>query len=145
MDLNKCFFSGRLTADPDLRTTNSGVSFCRFTIAINRRRKDAEEKADFIPCVAWRERADFIGKYFRKGMAIFVEGELQQDSYTDRNGVKRTSYECLVGDAKFVEPKSATKPANDEERSYDRGPVEEAAYDEEPAQMPFPSEDDLPF
>lgn len=86
---------GRLTADPELRQTQSGTSSCRFTIAVNRKFKNKETNeydADFITCVAWRQTAEFISRYFSKGSMICVSGSLRSGSYTDKNHSDVTHY-----------------------------------------------------
>ena len=84
---------GRLTADPELRQTQSGISSCRFTVAVNRRYKNestGEYDADFITCVAWRQTAEFVSKYFSKGKMIALEGSLRTGKYQDKNPAART-------------------------------------------------------
>ena len=86
--MNKVILVGRLTADPELRQTPSGVSSCRFTVAVDRRFADkntGERQADFITVVAWRQTAEFVSRYFTKGRMICVEGNLRTSSYDDRN------------------------------------------------------------
>lgn len=92
--MNKSIIMGRLTAQPELRQTQSGIASCRFTVAVNRRFKNAngEYDADFIPCVAWRQTAEFVSKYFSKGSMICVEGSLRTGSYQDRNHQDVTHY-----------------------------------------------------
>lgn len=96
---------GRLTAQPELRQTQSGVASCRFTVAVNRRFKNTngEYDADFIPCVAWRQTAEFVSKYFSKGSMICVEGSLRTGSYQDKNHSDVTHYttELYVDNVEF--------------------------------------------
>ena len=108
--LNTVILMGRLTADPELRTTGSGLSVTSFNVAIDRRySKQGEEKqTDFIPVVAWRQQADFITKYFHKGSMIAIEGSLQSRNYEDKNGNKRTAYEVIVDRASFCGSKAET-------------------------------------
>lgn len=113
LNFNKVLLGGRLTADPELKTTQSGVSVVSFSLAVDRRGTKGEDKVtDFIDCVAWRERAEFICKYFKKGSALFVEGTLQKRSWQDAQGNKRSTFEVNIDDAKFVESKydAPTKP-----------------------------------
>lgn len=106
LNLNKVILAGRLTADPELKQTNSGTSVVSFSVAVNRRySKDKENAVDFIDCQAWRNTAEFICKYFRKGMAICVTGAVQKRAWTDQNGQKRYSVEIVVDAADFVESK----------------------------------------
>jgi single-strand DNA-binding protein len=105
---NKWIGIGRLTRDPEVKQTQSGLSVCSFTIAVDRPySKDREKQADFINCVAWRERADFIGKYFEKGKPILVEGSIQTRNYEDKNGSKRTAVEVVADNVRFVESKGS--------------------------------------
>ena len=92
--MNNVILMGRLTADPELRQTQSGISSCRFTIAVNRKFKNqnGEYDADFISCVAWRQTAEFVSRYFSKGSMICVSGSLRTGSYTDRNHSDVTHY-----------------------------------------------------
>ena len=85
--LNKVILMGRLTADPELRQTQSGVNSCRFTVAVDRNfvPQGGERQADFITCIAWRQTAEFVSRYFSKGRMICVEGNLRTGSYDDRN------------------------------------------------------------
>lgn len=86
---------GRLTSDPDLRQTQSGVATCRFTVAVDRKFADkntGERQADFITCVAWRQTAEFITRYFSRGKMIAVEGSLRSGSYPDKNHPDVTHY-----------------------------------------------------
>lgn len=93
--MNKVILMGRLTADPELRQTQSGVSSCRFTVAVNRNfvdKQSGERQADFITCIAWRQTAEFVTRYFNKGSMICVEGSLRTGSYQDRNHSDVTHY-----------------------------------------------------
>ena len=96
--MNKCIFIGRLAADPELRTTQSGISNCNFKIAVQRRYKDnnGERQADFFNCVAWRQTAEFVTRYFHKGDPIAVEGSMQNRSYDPQDGSKRYVTELIV-------------------------------------------------
>lgn len=92
--MNNVILMGRLTADPELRQTQSGISSCRFTIAVNRKFKNqnGEYDTDFISCVAWRQTAEFVSRYFNKGSMICVSGSLRTGSYTDKNHSDVTHY-----------------------------------------------------
>ncbi len=109
LNLNKVVLAGHLTATPELRQTPNGVSVTSFSIAINRRfSKNAEgaqnqNNVDFINLVAWRNQADFITRYFKKGSAICVTGSLQTRNWTDQQGAKRYSTEVVVDEAFFVD------------------------------------------
>lgn len=101
--LNHITVMGRLVANPELRTTSTGVSVCSFRIACDRDGQIAEgsQKADFIDCVAWRKTGEFVSKFFAKGKPILVEGRLQIRQWTDKEGGKRYSTEILVNSAYF--------------------------------------------
>lgn len=106
-NLNKVILGGRLTSDPELKTTPSGVAVTSFTIAISRSYKKGEEQqADFINVTAWRQTAEFITRYFRKGSSICIVGSIQTRSWTDQNGNKRYATEVIADEAMFVDAKS---------------------------------------
>ena len=91
--LNTAILMGRLTADPELRKTTSGLSVTSFTVAVERNYKSGEERqADFINVVAWRGTADFVSTYFKKGQMIAVQGSIQTRNYEDKNGNSYTVY-----------------------------------------------------
>lgn len=106
--LNIAVIMGRLTAAPELKTTNSGISVCSFSVAVDRNysRAGGERQTDFINCVAWRQTAEFISKYFTKGSMIAINGSIQQRSYTDRDGNKRNAFEIIVDNANFCGSKA---------------------------------------
>lgn len=103
---NIAILTGRLTADPELKTTPNGVPVCNFTIAVNRNyRAGEEQQADFINVTAWRGTAEFISKYFTKGKMIGIEGAIQTRNYQDKDGNNRKAFEVVVNNAQFVEGK----------------------------------------
>ena len=108
--MNKVILMGRLTADPELRQSQNGVSVCRFTVAVNRRFKNAngEYDADFLSCTSWRQTAEFISRYFNKGSMIAIEGTLRTGSYQDKNHPDVTHYttDILVENVEFTGSKS---------------------------------------
>ena len=105
-NLNKAILGGRLAAVPELKTTSSGAAVCSFNLAVNRRHsKDSESVADFISVVAWRQTAEFICKYFKKGSSLCVVGTIQTRSWTDQNGNKRYATEVVADEAYFVDSK----------------------------------------
>ena len=108
LNYNKVIECGRLTADVELRMTQSERSVVSFTLAVNRPRpKDGtEQKADFLQCVAWDKTAEFISKYFHKGDALFIEGKLQTRSYKAKEGHTVYVTEIVVDAAQFVDSKS---------------------------------------
>ena len=110
---NIVVLTGRLTADPELKTTPNGISVTSFSIAVGRRYRAGEEaQADFINIVAWRQTAEFISKYFKKGSMIGIEGSIQTRKYTDKNGNNRTSFEVVANNIQFVESKRDSGPAD---------------------------------
>lgn len=107
LNINKVVLGGRLTADVELKQTTSGVAVCSFTIAVNRKyQAEGQQQTDFINCVAWRNTAEFISKYFGKGSSICVAGAIQVRTWTDQNNNKRYATEIIVDDAYFVDSKS---------------------------------------
>lgn len=100
---NRVILMGRLTADPELRQTQSGISMCRFSIAVDRSfaRQGEEKQTDFFNVVCWRQQAEFVSKYFSKGRVIHVEGKVQNDNYTDQNGIKHYSVSIVADNIAF--------------------------------------------
>lgn len=105
--LNVVALNGRLTADPELRHTQSDIPVTSFTLAVDRSyvKQGAERQADFINVVCWRGTAEFASRYFVKGQLIAVEGSIQTRKYTDRDGNKRTAFEVVANNVHFAEPK----------------------------------------
>ena len=106
--LNHIVIMGRLTRDPELRRTGSGIAVTSFRVAVDRDyapKDGGERKTDFIDCVAWRQTGEFISKYFTKGRMIVVEGRLEMRDWTDKDGNKRTSAEINVDNAYFGDSK----------------------------------------
>ena len=113
--INKVILMGRLTADPNFSQTQNGTAYCRFTVAVNRNFADkatGERQADFIGVVAWKQTADFVAKYFKKGSMIIVEGNIQNNNYTDSNGVKHYSYNIIAEKVNFGESKVSAQNSN---------------------------------
>ena len=135
--MNKAILLGRLTRDPELRSTQSGVAVASFAIAINRRFKNAvgNYDVDFINCTAWRNTAEFICKYFQKGSAIAVVGSIQNQKYTDKDGNERTATGVVVDEAYFAGSKG-----NGETSSEETPPQFNTDFAEV-----VPDDDDLPF
>lgn len=107
LNLNKVILCGRLTADVELKQTQSGVSVCSFTLAVNRKyQADGQKQTDFINCVAWRNTAEFISRYFQKGSSLCIEGSIQVREWTDNNNQKRYATEVVADEAHFVDSKS---------------------------------------
>jgi single-strand DNA-binding protein len=104
---NKILLMGRLTKDPELRTTQSGVTMCRFSIAVDRAYSKGQEKqTDFFDITAWRQTAEFVSKWFSKGKCILIEGKLQNNNYTDQNGVKHYQNVVIADSVAFCGDKS---------------------------------------
>lgn len=116
-NLNKVILGGRLTAETELKQTPQGVSVCTFTLAINRKGKDAQ--ADFINCVAWRGTAEFISKYFKKGNSVCITGQIQVRSYTDKDNNKRYATEVIADEVFFVDGKNDNAQPQFEEIGID--------------------------
>ena len=113
--INSVILMGRLTADPNFSQTQNGTAYCRFTVAVNRNFVDkatGERQADFIGVVAWKQTADFVAKYFKKGSMIIVEGNIQNNNYTDSNGVKHYSYNIIAEKVNFGESKASAQTSN---------------------------------
>lgn len=108
--LNIAVIMGRLTANPELRTTANGTSVTSFTVAVDRKfqKQGAEKQTDFINVVAWQHTADFITRYFRKGSMIAVNGYIQTRNYEDKNGNKRTAVEIVANNVSFCGSKAET-------------------------------------
>lgn len=105
--LNSVIIMGRLTADPELRTTPNGLSVTSFTVAVDRNYKSGDERqTDFISVVAWRGTADFVTRFFKKGQMIAVQGSLQVRNYEDKNGNKRTAYDVIADNVSFCGSKN---------------------------------------
>lgn len=143
MNLNKVILGGRLTAAPELKQTASGLSVTSFTIAVDRKyNKDSEKKADFINVVAWRQMAEFICKFFSKGSAIIVCGELQSRSWTDGDGNKRYATEVVASEVSFVESKKNSEAKSlPTSEGFSEGNVEAYAS----AEFDVIKDEDLPF
>ena len=132
---NKVILMGRLTAAPELKQTQNGTTVTSFNIAVDRKVKDAP--CDFITIVAWKQTAEFICKYFGKGQAILVCGELQTRSWTDNNGNKRTATEVLANEVTFCESKKDSE--SNSTPSYGYNPYAQAPNFEKE------KDPDLPF
>lgn len=103
--MNKVILMGRLTGDPEVRYTQSNISVARFSLAVNRvgKAQEGQPTADFFDIVAWRQTADFVGKYFKKGQQVLVEGNLRNNNWTDQQGQKRYRTEVHVDHAYFAD------------------------------------------
>lgn len=134
--MNQIILIGRITADPELRTTQSGVNMVNFTIAVQRRYKNDQGRydADFIRCVAWRQTADFLHQYATKGRKVALTGELQSRTY-DKDGQKRTLFEVVANNVELIDKRDA--------ESRDDRPA--GAQPGSPSGFTEVTDDELPF
>ncbi len=132
--LNVVAIMGRLVADPELRTTNNGISVASFRIACDRNfaRQGEQRQADFLDVVAWRQQAEFVCKYFQKGSLIAIEGSIQTRQYQDKNGNNRTAVEIVANNISFAGPKSSNSNAG-AGSSYQGGQPRQSAQPARPA------------
>lgn len=139
--LNKVLLCGRIVADPEFRQTTSGISCCKFRMAINRpyRKDQQEQQADFISVICWRQTAEFVSRYFFKGNGIFVEGSMQNNDYTDSNGVKRYQIQVLAERVAFAESKGSAANVSTQVQTAEP-PRTEA---QEPTEAYAPTLDDI--
>ena len=153
LNLNKVVLAGRLTSDPELKQTTSGVSVTNFSIAINRRfssrnGENAEQQTDFINVVAWRQTAEFITKFFRKGSAICLTGSIQTRAWQDTQGQKRYATEVVVDEAMFVDSRSesgAQQGGSYVPDAYAQTPSFSSNAAKAPNFEELNTDDDLPF
>ncbi|MGN0594795.1 MAG: single-stranded DNA-binding protein [Hominimerdicola sp.] len=116
--MNKVILMGRLTADPDFQTSQSGKAYCRFSVAVSRpKQQDGSQQTDFISCTAWGKTAENIKKFFVKGKPIIVFGSLHNNNYTDKNGVQHYGFEVWVDGFDFVLP-DKTQQQNTPQNTY---------------------------
>ncbi len=144
--VNCSVIMGRLVADPELRTTGSGISVTSFTVAVDRGyvRQGEERQADFIDIVAWRQTAEFVCKYFRKGSMIAVQGSIQTRMYEDKNGSKRKAVEIVADNVSFCGSKNESGTAANTTYAAPVQPAPSFATADEGDFKEIP-EDDLPF
>jgi single-strand DNA-binding protein len=133
LNLNKVIIGGRLTADPELKTTPGGLSVVSFVIAVTRKYTAAngERETDFPTCVAWRQTADFISKYFHKGDAITVEGSLRNNNYEDKSGVKHYSYVVMADNVGFGGSKQQPTQSGYNAQYAQQAPQQGQAYQQQ--------------
>ena len=141
---NKAILIGRITADPELKQTPTGLSVTSFSIAVDRRISGSERKADFINIVAWRQSAEFVSKYFHKGDPIGVDGSIQTRSYEDKTGNKRVSVEVVADNVFFVGStgKPTGKPIDKPSKQTE---PDEPSDDSTNDFQEIEADDDLPF
>lgn len=118
--LNRVVLMGRLTRDPELKSTTGGVDVTTFTLAVDRSYAKAgtERETDFLDCVAWRGTAEFVFRYFKKGMQVAVTGRIQTRKWKDQNDQKRVSVEIVVDEAFFADSKRDTAVDRTEPRGW---------------------------
>ena len=140
--LNHITIMGRLTHDPEMRSTQSGVAVASFTLAVDRDfggRDGGEKQTDFIDCTAWRHTAEFVSKYFSKGRMAVVSGRLQIDNYTDNDGNKRRSAKVIADNIYFGDSKKdgATSGQSDEAASFAPAPSDFVPVNVDDGELPF--------
>jgi single-strand DNA-binding protein len=141
MAFNKVILIGNITKDPELKQTPNGVSVCSFDIAVNR--KINKDEVDFINIVAWRQQAEFITRYFKKGQPILICGQIQTRSYTDKQNNKRTAVEVVADEVSFVGNKESTTEAKSEATAQPYMPTAYASNNQNFEEIP--GDETLPF
>ena len=149
-NFNKVMLGGRLTADPELKTTANQIPVVSFSIAVNRnyRSKDTQQQqADFFNVTAWRATAEFVSRYFRKGSSIFVVGTLQNRSWTDPQGIKRYTTDIIADEIHFVDSRSESQGqgAPYSTDAYSAAPAYSTPVGVAPNFEEIKTDDDLPF
>ena len=142
--INSVVLMGRLTYEPELRTTSSGISVLRFQMAVDRnyQSQGQDRQADFIDCIAWRQTAEFISRYFHKGSMIAVEGSIQTGNYNDRDGNKRKSVEVVANQVSFCGSKAESQATNP---AFSQPAPSYASADNSDFEEIVDDDDDLPF
>lgn len=128
--MNKVILMGRLTRDPDIRTSQgeNSTSIARFTMAVDRRFKNGDQSADFISCVAFGKTAEFFERYIKQGTKVCVEGRIQTGSYTNKDGQKVYTTDVVVENVEFAESKNAAGSSQPQQNNYSQSrPAPEAA------------------
>ena len=143
MSFNKVILVGNLTADPELKQTPNGVMVTTFSLAVSRKftRAGEQPQTDFINIVCWRQTAEFVSRYFTKGMPMLVCGSIQTRSWTDKDNIKRYATEVVADEVSFVERKSAADGSRDFTRSVPSysSPRADSSFEE------LSADDELPF
>ena len=106
--MNKVFLIGNLVRDPEVRATQSGISVCNFTVAVNRRfkKENGEQETDFLNVIAWRQLAELCSKYLAKGRKVAVTGSIQTRTYEAKDGSKRTAWDIVADEVEFLSPQN---------------------------------------
>lgn len=134
--LNKVILIGRLTKDPELRYTATGIPVCTFTLAVDRPKSEGKQEADFIPIVTWRKVAETCGKYLVKGRLIAVCGRIQVRNYETQEGQRRYVTEVVGDEVKFLSWKQETEQEPDM-TGFEPPEPEQTKFDDEPDDLPF--------
>ena len=139
--MNKVFLIGNLTRDPEIRETPSGVSMCRFAIAVQRpySSQDGERQTDFFECTAWRGLGETIARYTKKGKKVAVSGSIQIRNYEDNQGAKRTAVDVIVQDCEFLTPKDNSNGFDDV------ADAPRTSAKKKPTLQPMDDDSDIPF
>ena len=137
LNLNNVFLAGHITADPELKQTNSGTPVCTFDIAINHRKPDGNQVVEFFRITAWKKQAETVCRYFRKGSSICIRGKLSVRCFQDREGRERRNVEVDAYEIFFVDSKNAAQQ-NGDQPGY-------AQFPQEPKFEELKTDDDLPF
>ena len=137
--LNSCNFQGRLAADPELRTTQSGISVTSFRMAVDRSKadEDGNRQVDWLSFTAWRNTAEFICKYFSKGSQMVVESHCQTRKYQDKNGEDRIATEFIVDKAHFCGPKQSSRQEPVDDGGYSQGNADDFSEINDTDDLPF--------
>ena len=150
--MNKVYLIGNLTRDPEMRSTNTGIPVCNFSIAVNRRFKNAQtgqQETDFFNIVAWRQLAELCSRYLVKGRKVAVFGSIQTRSYEAQDGSKRTAFDIVADEVEFLSSANAgSAPSSDYHAAVSPAPVQrQQAPSYAPADSGFTQVDDdeLPF
>ncbi|MBQ9081568.1 MAG: single-stranded DNA-binding protein [Clostridia bacterium] len=140
--MNKVFLIGNLTRDPELTTTPSGVSVCRFAIAVNRNytSADGERQTDFFNITAWRGLGERVAQYQKKGSKVAITGSIQIRNYDDNQGVRRTAVDIIAEDVEFLSPKNTN-----EDGSQDSYSAPASSGKKKPVLQAFEDDSDIPF
>lgn len=141
-NFNKVILGGRLTADPELKSTEKGDSVTSFNVAVSRRGQDAG--TDFINCTAWRKTAELITSYFKKGSSICIVGRIQTRSWKDKEGNKRYATDVVVDEVNFVDSKGEN-PGGSYAPVTNDAPTADAPTYEQPQFEEITDDDELPF
>lgn len=143
-NFNKAILGGRMVADPELKTTQSGLSVTTFTIAVSRKAKSGEQaQTDFLNVTAWRQTAEFITKFFHKGSSICVVGSIQTRSWTDGQGQKKYATEILADEAYFADSRADGQTQTQAPQTQPNMPYVGATAQQAQQAMTAPSYEDL--